>query len=455
MSQAPIKRNLQYHHEYHQCLVYKTFNASKPTSRHGGKTWMTFQQTLDVIEQTDRLMRGVKQIVYLTGWQYEGHDSKWPAWFEVNPRLARPGEPPLESLRWLIREARERFNAIVSVHLNMCDAYNNSPLWQKYLDADVIERNADGTLNQGSVWDGEQSYRISKTREWQAGLGQERIDRILELLPLADQGTVHIDVFYPRHSLGHGISQRQDIDTILEIIRYWHDRGVDVTKEWFDHEFAGYIPMVWHYNLDEIDRINYPQAIVTGGGSAWNKRSELTTIGAREKTSNVGTPSFGCLFEEAWGHGVDKEPANVGDAEWPRFVDDLYARSFVYLFLNSQPITRHVHSPDRYEVHFQNDIRSVVRKSDRKHTIHHGDRLIVDGGDVFIEAGWREREIIAYSRDGSSKEWQLPPQWRGLTWVKRTALSSSDDQGSSDIGVEAGNVRLHLRPGESVVLAPI
>ncbi len=306
MDQPAVQRKIQYHHEYHQCLVYKTFNASKPSSNHGGKDWLNFQQTLDVIERTAKLMRGVKQIVYLTGWQYGGHDSKWPAWFEGNARLARPNEQPLDSIRWLMREARERCNTVVSLHLNMCDAYVNSPLWQTYLQRDVIERNADGTLNMGSMWDGEQSYRVSKTREWREGLGQQRIDRILDLLALKELGTVHIDVFYPRHSKGHGITQAEDIATIVEIIKYWHARGVDVTKEWFDHEFAGLIPMVWHYNLDEADRITYPASICCGGGSAWNRRLHLTEPRLTLATTTRTTPPTTTLVQTRF----DQPPAN-------------------------------------------------------------------------------------------------------------------------------------------------
>jgi hypothetical protein len=119
-----------FNHQYHQSLVYKVMNACKPDH-----VYQTFEQTLDIIRRTHHLTRGVKQIVYLTGWQYDGHDSKYPAWFEVNPRLARPGEAPLDSLLWLVREAREKYNTVVSVHINMCDAYDNSPLWQDYVQA--------------------------------------------------------------------------------------------------------------------------------------------------------------------------------------------------------------------------------------------------------------------------------------------------------------------------------
>jgi hypothetical protein len=74
----------QYNYPYHQMLVYKLMNATKPGNVH-----INFEQSLDIIRRTHEFTRGVPQIVYLTGWQYAGHDSKYPAWHEVNPRLKR------------------------------------------------------------------------------------------------------------------------------------------------------------------------------------------------------------------------------------------------------------------------------------------------------------------------------------------------------------------------------
>ena len=54
----------------------------------------------------DKRTVGIPKIVYLVGWQYNGHDSKYPAWFEVNERLKRPEDKTaLESLKWLMKEA--------------------------------------------------------------------------------------------------------------------------------------------------------------------------------------------------------------------------------------------------------------------------------------------------------------------------------------------------------------
>jgi hypothetical protein len=86
------------------------------------------------------------QIVLLTGWQYEGHDSKYPSWEGVNKHLKRDcDETALDSLRWLIREARQ-YNCLATLHINMFDAYEDSPLFDAYAAKDILARDQDGKL---------------------------------------------------------------------------------------------------------------------------------------------------------------------------------------------------------------------------------------------------------------------------------------------------------------------
>ena len=59
---------------------------------------------------------------------------------EVNHRLKRPQDATApESLKWLMREVRKHHTA-VSLHINALDAYEDSPLWQEYLEKDIIAK---------------------------------------------------------------------------------------------------------------------------------------------------------------------------------------------------------------------------------------------------------------------------------------------------------------------------
>jgi hypothetical protein len=55
-------------------------------------------------------------------------------------------------LRWLIREAR-RLNTTLSLHINMADAYKQSPLFDEYVSKDCFAKDASGQpLGQTGDW---------------------------------------------------------------------------------------------------------------------------------------------------------------------------------------------------------------------------------------------------------------------------------------------------------------
>src|SRR5690349_5080269 len=62
-------------HKYDQSLVMKIFLAERTDAGKGCKVHLTFEQALEVIERLDRITCGAPKIIYLVGWQYNGHDS--------------------------------------------------------------------------------------------------------------------------------------------------------------------------------------------------------------------------------------------------------------------------------------------------------------------------------------------------------------------------------------------
>ena len=97
---------------YHQTLVTKIVLCVKNINAQPGKisaqkkkVYMTFEEALEVIRTLDNITIGIPNITYLVGWQFEGHDSKYPSWAEVDKDLKRPQDKTAtESLRWLMRE---------------------------------------------------------------------------------------------------------------------------------------------------------------------------------------------------------------------------------------------------------------------------------------------------------------------------------------------------------------
>ena len=246
--------------DYNKTLITKFFLCSRDGNGEVDKVDLTFEQALEVIKKLDRITMGIPKVVYLVGWQFNGHDSKYPSWGEVNESLKREQDSTaLQSLKWLIRSAREH-NTTVSLHLNMIDAFEDSPLWDTYLQEDVIAKDSTGQPISGEVFWDMQSYQISYAREWEVGLSQKRIDGLLEMLPeLIEGGTIHIDAFHSMRPSGVGepispylgYTIEEEIAAQRKIFRYWRDKGMDVTCEagmyWLRQDpFLGLQAASWH-----------------------------------------------------------------------------------------------------------------------------------------------------------------------------------------------------------------
>ena len=446
MDQRSTSRKRIPRHNYHQSLVYKAFLASKP-----GNVAMTLDQTLDVVKQLAELTGGIKQVVYLVGWQFDGHDSKYPAWSEVNHRLKRPGDADArDSLVWLMKEAR-KYNAFVSLHINMTDAYANSPLWQAYVDHDLIAKQSDGTLMKGAEWGGEMSYPICKPREWQSGYARKRIDALLAYLPLQESGTVHIDAFLPVASPGHRTTVEDELNAMVEILQYWRSQGIDVTTEDFDPHFAGLTPMVWHLNAEERTRLKFPPGVVCGGGSMWNAR-----LGAEKRSDcpQLDRPEGGCLYEVAWGQSIDFDISSIEMI--PVVAKEFFHKTLPWQFLNrSKPVSL-TQTAEKYEVQWKNGVVTTVTHKDCSFTLRQGEVTYVKNKDLLVPAPWMDspggsqKTCIAYSEHGSSRTWRTPPEWAGAREASLKQLYPTGDSKVHRVPVVDNSIKLDIAPGVAI-----
>jgi hypothetical protein len=66
----------------------------------------------------------------------------------------------------------------------------------------------------------------------------------------------------------------------------------------------------------------------------------------------------------------------------------------------------------------------IAGEVEGRRTIKKGDYVLVENDNVFAEAKWKEKEIIAYSREGySNKEWVMPESWEGVKSVDLYEIS--------------------------------
>jgi len=447
-----------FYRDYHQTLVLKLFLgmegepveriAKEPMFQKPHDVICTFEEALEVIRKTDNLTRGIPKIIYLVGWQKGGHDHGYPAWNEVNPRMKRKQDATaLQSLRWLIREAR-KFNTTVSLHINMTDAYKQSPLWDEYAAKDCFAKDSSGQpLSLGIQMKGEDMYNVVYPKEWEAGLAQRRIDGLIQMIPELKEGhTIHIDVFIANREGGRpispwhakpengGLTPDKYVETQRKIFHYWRDRGFDVTGEgiFWAHPpgegFTGLQAMSWWYPSDTGYQMQIPECLMARG---------------RTDRGSDGDFRFGSSM-----HG---EEIYIQDKEnMPGFLGMFCRTTLPWHYLSRLERKKF----ENNVLYYSDGV--VARTEGGKRIIRKGEFVLREDDHLFVPALWNEKEIIAYSRPGyENKSWRLPDDWRD---VKSVDLYKITLEGcvplKKRVPVTDGKLVLSLGKDEAVSIVP-
>ena len=376
-------RGLKPHPLYVEATVYKIMCDVRPH-----RLVTTFEECLDIICKIHNLTAGaLKQVVYLVGWQHDGHDTGYPDVSVVNPRLGG-----YEALMRLKEEAK-KFGAIVSFHDNYDDAYVDSHAW----DPAVIAIDRKGSLMKGGVWAGGQSYILSPVKYLPKAL--ERVRFTIRKYRI--EQTYHIDVLSSipmRHDFDpkspHGAAE--NLKAKLAVVHEFKKFRVDITSEDLTEPFVGPMTRFWH--LHNRAETHFPGErripfivhghVIYGGGQA--------SFGGLKSALLYGQ-TYSVDFTKATPEGV---------------ILDL-----VYLYdLPLKPLA--VRNMERYErgkgmerVWYDDDTFVEVDWA------HDRYRVVVDGREVarnyatFVKV--KPGLVLAYSRDGGRLTFELPPSLRG------------------------------------------
>ncbi|MFT3704385.1 MAG: endo-alpha-N-acetylgalactosaminidase family protein [Agriterribacter sp.] len=445
-----------YFRDYHQSLVLKLFMgmegepverlAKEPLFQQPHHVLCTFEGALEVIKRTDHLTGGIPKIIYLVGWQKGGHDHGYPSWSTVNEKMKRPQDSTaLQSLRWLIREGR-KYHTTVSLHINMVDAYRNSPLWDEYYAKDIFGKDEQGNLLATDMGiKGDSMFKVSYTREWNAGLAQKRIDGLLQMIPELYEGhTIHVDVFIakpefyatisPWHAKKEGIDVYKEVETQRKIFAYWREKGFDVTGEgiFWAHPpgegFYGLQPMSWWYPDDISYQMQTPEC--------------LSARGMTSRTDD-GDFRFGSSM-----HGEDLFIKNLMNP--PGFLAQFCRTTLPWYYLSRLQRMALVN-----DTLFYSGGLKAANVNGHK-IIRKGDFILRDNNDLFVPALWKDMTIIAYSEKGyARRKWVLPDGWQKVKRVNvYTITPTGDALLQKDLPVVGNKVELSLGADVAVVVKP-
>jgi hypothetical protein len=431
-----------FNHDYSQTLVMKM--ALSVVSDDGTSNILCdLDRAIEIIRQTDNLTLGVPKIIYLVGWQYNGHDDKYPAFFEVNPLLRRPGDKDSRtSLIRFMHEARS-YNTTVSLHINMTDAYDDSPLWQEYVENDLISKTADGSLMVIGNYNNRKAYQINYRNEWEKGYTRMRIDKLLDLLPpLREAGTIHIDAWIARESKGHFETAIMEAEYQKKAQEYWKSKGIDISSEWVMDYMTGRIPHYWHFNhRTQSDYLTLPASVCTG-----------TRMNPDLKNSDFGLEFlFGTSL---YGENIFPNSRNkYTEEEWQtRFSKEFCLNFLQYHYLNRLERQKVSGSGSARVAHFSGNVKVSLADSA---VFENGNRLRM-GNTVCFPALWTKHiGLIAFSGIKENISYDVPEIWGSVRTVDIYRITSEglvpEEKG---IGVDSGKINLFLHAGTGVYIVP-
>jgi hypothetical protein len=328
----------------------------------------------------------------------------------------------------------------------MFDAYEDSPLWNQYLEHDIIAKNIDGSARSG-----EWGYPISYAQEWATGFAQKRIDSLCALLPIKDAGTIHIDAFHTwppipvkdnkgnyQTSLEKGVispylkfSVEDETEAQQNIFRYWAKKGIDVTSEGVDFlrasSFDGYQPMGWWFGgLDNY--LKWPASYYCGGqdNSEWGK-----LFGTSMHAEDI----------------VKRDPKELSG-----FKEQFCLNTVIWYFLN-QLERRYLLIQDDYKaLQYSNGVRVSLFKDE--YSITQNNSVLVENGDMMIPAQWiSDDAMIAYSKKGyQNRIWQLPERFIKIRQVKIYRVSQDGNIFVKKLKVTSGSIRLSMQEDEMLFI---
>lgn len=213
-----------------------------------GKFFVTFEKVKEMIAKIYNVSGGIRQVVYLVGWQRYGHDSEYPY-----PHL-RGFSPRVGTMaEWEDCKAfAKAHNAILSFHDNFDDMYSND---ENSLAFTAV--NAHGEPTKGWIWGGGMSYIASPKAYALTGKMQERVAKTVAEFGI--EKSYHIDVLTSEvrrydFSEEYSAAAAENVEYKKEIVREFNRYGVDVTSETMIAAYTDTIGYALHsrYKFGEV-----------------------------------------------------------------------------------------------------------------------------------------------------------------------------------------------------------
>lgn len=247
---------------YKDTLMYKIaldmtaqYNPERPETY---SEISTLKDVEEIIMKIYNLSCGMRQVVYLCGWQKGGHDFSYPY-----PHLTgfNPKCGNMQEFRDL-REKLKKYNVLLSFHDNYDDAYISDEV---KLNRDIICIDETGKHWKGWLWAGGMSYIIDPSVYVKSEDFAERVEKTVSDYGIED--TYHLDVLtsevrrysYRKNKMS---AARENIDAKLKIITAFNKKQIDITSETLAMPFIGKIGYAQNTRYNFANRLFYNEEVI-------------------------------------------------------------------------------------------------------------------------------------------------------------------------------------------------
>lgn len=391
---------LDFNYDHSRCMVMK-LGMAHPEKKIPNKSHilLSFDEALEYIKKIDNITQGITKIYYLVGWQYLGHDDKYPDFFEVNEELKRPNDKTAyDSFKWFCNEAK-KYHSVISVHINFNDAYDNAPSFNEFAKANALIQKKNGKIDPIENYNSKKCYKTCLKTYWESGLFKKMFDRFVDTFPfIAEAGTIHVDNFQCYKNYAPYVSIKEMQNARREMIKYVHSKGIDITSEFtykesenlpnkpifglprdhfskYKYDTLGSIPLSWWcYRLTTKELTNIPPQVYCGGEFREKKYNKLL---------------YGNI------HGEDI--VTKDNTKW--------AEEFIHRFATYQVPCHYLNTHKRIQINGRGN--NLICKFDdgiisyaKGEKITRNNKVIKEGNTLFLPFIHKENTYIAYSEKG-------------------------------------------------------
>ncbi|MBM3265762.1 MAG: hypothetical protein FJY97_20405, partial [candidate division Zixibacteria bacterium] len=356
----------------------------------------------------------------------------------------------------LAKTCKTRYNAVLSSHVNLDDAYRHSKDWDERYVVATGSPVADEPMGHGSV---------CHTRDTETGAVFRRLEAFLSDFPV--EKSLHFDNL--RLTNTYGCAGWEDIGVLEElvcgvtpVIEWLKEHDITVTTEGYNGmpiDPSCLVSGFWHHDPpDRMRQILHRRISGGGRGSHFGQHTPY----------DYGICNSIHFDISAQPLPPDNLPADVKEKYfgWLRFprvtwtfeenrkaiLDCIYLGTLLHHFYNEREMLVWDDVGDGHRVVYAGGVVAEIRLHgpDSLRVIC-GDMTIADGGDRFIP---RSGAVYAYSRDGSDRLWTLPDTLRNRPLAVHL-LTETGRKPAVGWKISGNAIHLCLLPGEPVKIEPV